>query len=1548
MPADAPQPPDPRDTPDQAPADAAPTARKPLTARRLRRKLWRVFLFVFVTILIAGVILTRTGITRALILPRLESALGAEIDARSVVINPDASVLFRDVVVRVPDVPGPEGEVFRAERLLVEIDWSRIPTPAAIAKVELESPVLRLSQNADTGAITAARLGLFSGPRGSTPLTLPTVVVRSGRVELGEHDSAGTPYAVLAEFPLSGVLAPQPGDRPDRSLFSLTQRAGETGLEVTGYIDPDGVTFTVGGVDLNDWPTTAIPSRFRDLWEQLQLDGRIIPRTVAITSDGAVAITVDLQRVALTLPFTAENARSKEPARLSEVTGRLLVSEQRISADLTGRAGPLEQRVQFDFFGFDPQQSPFVARLITPRLRWERDIAVLDYVPPDVIEQTDRFGQPEADVEAVIWLARRLPDIQADEGLLARYQKPDDLAPIDENPVAVRLSGALAMRNGTAAFRGFPYPFHDLSVDFRFNTRRLLVENIDGISRSGARLTGGGSISPLGPTSAVDLDLTVTGLTIDEDLLGALNPARRKLVDVLFNEREYAELVDEGLIRTPEQVRPILERLEAIEAEKAAWAGGGGIAAGELARLNAEEAELVAQRDSVPVFALGGEARVDMRFIREEGVVSIWTRDIRLNFPTVGFLTEMFAMPAIGRDVEVTIGEDEFTLAVEDGKAINGGDVTIDAVMDTSDAAKAASPDGDTLPRVRVEARDIPIGPLLIRAIAGPESAAGANGGATDDQPMGPARLADLLTALGLGGQVDADADIVPNYTGDRSRLDYTIRTRLEDLTADIAGARTRMTGGSGSALVDRDSVELDITGDLVAETTNPDGSPATAPDASLLATIQLPPGADWGDLRSSDDDEEGDPFDDDDPDGFEGPVRARIDAAVVLPAADLAIPAEPIVALFSGSAADKLADLRARYRPEGRLGITTTIRGTLGDAFADDSDINVALTGMQRVDFDYESLRLAATDSLGHAIVLLGPRPRVAFDAFSVDLATIDAPGRAPAPAGRLSILETVEIGEAFATTPLSITLERGRFESPLTRRSIQRLPTLLGLAQTYEPRGLFDLDLRRIRAGAYEGAARPRTLTVRTPRGDLAFPEASGAIAFAQRTGAFEDIHLRAPGVDLHAQGDWTITGNGTEIDLLLDTRSDGLPPALVGLAPQTIGEVFDALDLAVAGETTVESLDLAMRALPGGGFADVRATGVARFADASLAIGLPVTEATGSVAFDAERPDPARPADYTLDISAERARFMGLRVTGVSAHVMTGEQPASVLVPDFVASAHGGRISAAVRLSPPDDAGARRYWTDLHLAEVRIAPLLEDVRVAGEITLADEVRADLRAARPDEPDPWDQSADRSRGLLSANFSLTGTVGQTEGRRGRGRIIAGGGPVLQLPLLTPLIEFSSLQIPSGDELGLAYANLLMDSRGITFEHFAVLSDSIELVGYGDMTLPGAELDIRVRSRAVNRIPVLTSVVESVRDELISTRLTGTIGEPKVTAVTLEETRRVLGSLMGGVAETDRLREISQREADARARIRRAGSMLSRSGAGEASPTRVGGNDAP
>ena len=1498
-------------------------AKKPLTPRRLRRKIWRGFLFTVAGLLVAFFILTRTGVTKALVLPRLEAAIGAQIDADSVVITPDLGVLMRGVRVRIPDLSGPAGELFTADRLRVKIDWSALPSPDSVKEIELESPAIRLSQNAETGTINATQLGIFKQKKQPGNIPLPTVVVRNGLVEMGEH-TPDEKYSQLAEFPVSGVLAPQPGGIAGRSLFSLTRRAGESGLEVTGFIDPDGVTFTLGGVNLDAWPSTSIPTRFRDIWERLALQGRIVPRTITISKSGDVEISVDLERVAITLPFTAEDARSDEPVRLTDVTGRIFVSNERISADLTGKAGPLEQQVVFDFFGFDPVTSPFVARLITSKLRWERDIELLDFVPPAVIEQTDRFSQPEAEVEAVIWLARGIDSVPDDQGLLARFKKPEDLAQLND-PSAVRLSGSLALRNGSAAFRDFRYAFDDLSVDFRFTTNELLVENIHGVSPSGARLQGSGRISPLGPTSAVEIGFSVTDLVINDALYGALNDARRELLDTLFNKDEYRDLLDAGLIRSEASARPLRARLEAIEAERAAWVAAGGIAKAELARLEDEEKQI---RDDLllsPVFSLAGPAKVDMQFIRQEGEISIWTRDITITLPRVGFIADMFPLPAIGHNVVVTIKEDETRMTMQRGEAITGGTVAISAIMDTSDAAMANSPDGETLPTIRIEANQIPIDPLLIHAIAGDDDTEG------DQSSPRTNRLADLLTRLGLGGSLDCTADIVPS----NGELDYTINTTLNNLTANIAEAGAIVRNASGSAIVNRRSIELDIKGDLFTPKTG-----AAADNARLRTTITLPDGATWGDVR-------------DDDETLEDQQDPMLDTVFTLPIADIAIPAEPIVGLFDRGAAEKLHDLREQYQPAGRLGVRTSIHGRLGNGFSQSAKISIELDNIQSAEFDYQTLRLGATNSTGFATVRLGEHPTMSFDDFEIDLTTID-PGTNPLPAGRLGIIDPVPLGEAFNTAPFSITLESGRFESPLTLHSISRMPGLSGLAETYQPRGIFDLSLSRLDGGKFKGHAKPRTILLATQRGSIGFPKITGEIDFKPETGTFQSITAASPDAELNIDGFWRMMQTGTEFDLVIGAHAVGMPEPLLGLAPQAIGEIFDSLEIKVAGSTKLDSMALHMRALPSGEFADIKATGSAKMADASLAIGLPITELSGAIRFEASRPDFTVPATFSLDIDADRARIMGLRLTNAHTRILSGTTPGSVLVPDFGADSHGGRITAAVRLSEPAGGlptGERQYWTDLQLAEIRIAPLLADVRIKPDTTLADKVTADL-AAVPDGPDPesiWDQSADRSRGLVSGSFSLAGIVGKTDSRRGRGRIIAGGGPVLQLPLLTPLIEFSNLQLPVGDELGLAYANLILDSRGVTFEDFAILSSSIELQGFGDMTLPGNELDLRVRTRAVNRIPVITDVVESFRNELISISISGTISEPVVSTTTLAETRRVVGSLLGGSPEGEaRLREIGTLGSDARLRIRQAGALLGRSGSGRLSPRRQGVNDAP
>ena len=133
-------------------------------------------------------------------------------------------------------------------------------------------------------------------------------------------------------------------------------------------------------------------------------------------------------------------------------------------------------------------------------------------------------------------------------------------------------------------------------------------------------------------------------------------------------------------------------------------------------------------------------------------------------------------------------------------------------------------------------------------------------------------------------------------------------------------------------------------------------------------------------------------------------------------------------------------------------------------------------------------------------------------------------------------------------------------------------------------------------------------------------------------------------------------------------------------------------------------------------------------------------------------------------------------------------------------------------------------------------------------------------------------------------------------------------GARVMRLPLLLPLIEVSNLQVPRNDPLDFGEAVFILDGDRLIFERLGVFAQSVEIFGYGQMTLPDLALDLRFSSRATSRVPIVSRIIERLRDELVMTRVRGTVREPQVTTEQFTRTRRMLAGVMGeGLTDAER-----------------------------------------
>jgi hypothetical protein len=168
----------------------------------------------------------------------------------------------------------------------------------------------------------------------------------------------------------------------------------------------------------------------------------------------------------------------------------------------------------------------------------------------------------------------------------------------------------------------------------------------------------------------------------------------------------------------------------------------------------------------------------------------------------------------------------------------------------------------------------------------------------------------------------------------------------------------------------------------------------------------------------------------------------------------------------------------------------------------------------------------------------------------------------------------------------------------------------------------------------------------------------------------------------------------------------------------------------------------------------------------------------------------------------------------------------------------------------------------------------------------------------------------------------------------------------VLNVPFLTRLVEVSNFVLPANAKLDFASAEFYLDGGLITFSDLSVYSEAVEILGYGTMTWPAQILDLRFNSRSARPIPVLSAIVQGIRDELVTTHVTGKLGEQQFKLEQFPGTRRMLGRAVGAPQseQARRMLEIERLSGDRSGPVR-TGSPVSPTPSGEALAPDPGGN---
>jgi len=1458
---------------------------------RRRRGVWwwssRLGALCVVLIAVALVLVSQTGVLTGLVVPAIERETGLTVTSARVTLDPGGRVVLEDAVMRAPGIDGLGGELIRMERAEIEFAWpALLRGSVAISRVHLIGPILRVSQDTETGGLNLASLDLGAGSGGA--IETPPILIDRGVLELGEHDDGA--YTRLERLSVAGELAAPDMDgvarlniaaRKTTPGASASTGAMRPDISITGTLSAEGLVARMGGLTLEDWPASIVPSPMRARYAALALEGDTGDATFTMGPDGRINATLELERVALDLPIdpAAGELGQVEPLRMTNTSGTLTFGAETFHADLRGEVDRLEYSVDFDSGGY-VIDAPFTASIGT-RVHIDDTFRGLRFVPDSITDVLDRFSGVSMDVDARIELSR------------------------DAEGAPMRVEGSAVIANGTATYKEFPYRVEELSSRVRFTQDTVSLERIRAKGPTGATLLASGRFEGFGDDSRVELSIDGAAMPIDEALLGALGPNERQLVETLFARAEHEELVRRGLILDPHTHASLVRERGRLAARLRALAelpsDGGGEREGVAARIRE-----IDQRLRTPVFDFGGEISLAVRITRDPSrpEEDRWVTDVDAVLNRAGIVPRQFPLPIIARRVELKVREGLVTLSGGRYAGLGGGWARVEARVERNENGRAAPP------TIEIEAGDIPIDQRLISAIPG-----------ADESDTRGASLGRILDRLRLSGVVACDADIGPRSDGslgydiEASVLEGTARPLTPVADPDSDASRLAIGVEFGTIYVTESSVVVSLDGLVRA-----DGIDASPSEISLLTQITLDPPAPESPA----------------PDMFGPPapgpallVRVRSDAL------DLTLPIEDALEAVSPGLGVTLRERRRDAEPEGVVAFRALLEGRVGSPL----DTDLRLDRIEDLGFTVGAQRYDIAHMEGLARVRVALRTGAELSGFRVPV-SIDGEHAGTLEAdGALPIARGGELLELRNEPPLRVAIRDGRLDASGVRAAIARVGSGRARAflDDYGVGGRFDLsaeitppDQIRLVAserGTYtlpdltlEGVFEPRRVSLDRAGSTLAFDDIRGRVVFTPRGGRIERIEARSgDATSVGVDGIWRTTAErGTTIDLTMHAHTKAVGGSVRAAIPGPVLGVMDRLDLRVGSSTDLERLRV--RA-DGVGTREARfdIEGDAIFRGVSLRLGVDITDMDTRAAFRV-RARPGQRARYTVELDADRLRADTLRMHNARVEIRDDPEVAGgVHVPEFRAGMHGGIVSGSA-WAGPGSGGEPRIAADIRASGVRAAPVFDDLGLP-----AGGLMGPPPPPGSDAHWSWNVNQDLSRGAMTASMSLSGPVDDPDRWIGRGTARIRGGSVVDMPGLINLIEASNLALPSGASLDLADADLYLDGSVMAFERLSISSSNIEIFGYGTLDWTSRSVDLRFRSRSIEPIPIVSDMLEGIRDELITTRVSGAFGSIDYQAEQFGTTKRLIDAMLGR-PETEqqrRLREVQRRSRFGTGRLR-------------------------
>ena len=1434
-----------------------------------RKRRWLIWLLSAVALAGGGYwLLTDSFVTRLVVTGAVGKAIGADVSATSVRVTLGGSVTMRGVSVRSPSVKGQAGEFFRVEQIDADVDLAKtIAGNPWVNRAVLDRPTLRISRAIDDGAVNVG------------------VLASSLSKQTGPKPAPGTPAPKLGEtFKI-------PDLRVQQGIIEVGEHQSATG------------TYTIlkqmnvsGQVEQTAEGNASVLSFRQDntTGDALIVRGRVWNEGVSVALQG-------LDLTALTPESTPTATR--ELFRQTALEGKVP------EATLTYLfAGTWEGQLALDNVALnlpvDVQPDETTDGTILPvpesekgkRLRMAGTTGVirltnagvsgelrgqLEQLPYEVkfISQgpspdaawtmtltSDNVviqRQPAILKFAPGLVRRRLRDFSDPQGSVdATVTISRGAVTTQEPKAALAVSGAFKLNGLTAAFHKFPYQWKNIRGTVVFDDQSVRFDDITGTSPSGATISATGSFVPPTDDAKVEINVRALGIPVDERLDAAMFArGLEEVMPQLFSQEQYQRLIAAGLVVPQSTHDTALRELAAFER------------AGQGDSPQARDARNVIAK---PVFDLAGKLDVAVRIWREFGPQGEWFDEVNIALPDVGVLLNVLPYPMRAKDVKIVQANNVATVTGGTYTGLRGGEIAIGALVDFERIRKSG---GDFIPDVDATAKNLPVDDLLLFALP----SVGAEG---SKQP-----LSNWLSPLDPAGQVKASATL---RLTDAGTTNYDIRAWYEGALspADESGTkRVVMQNATATVRVQREHVSVIAEADI--SQANLAGGAVSRVRTTLDSTVPR--------------------------DGTLG--QTTIDIAA--PALDVGAHVEDIVRVFAASAAGQIADVRRKHNPQGLADVTTHV--SWKDNTQPAGTVNITKPRTAIITYAGEQFAINPDDAGNNDATVL-----VQFDSIGSRVEMSGSTTIADATARVRSTLQFSQTGER-TSGETTVTAAQLDFSSPLLHAVLRDAGQawIADELTSKQVSGLFDADVQVSSLGtnttttAVTGTITPKSLSLVAEDEPITFDTVAGTIhLLGNRGGKVEGLQLTTNDWTLAADAAWSKDGDTpnaqTSLDATMSLQADSLTPSFRAILPSAVAAAITELDVRVPGGLSIQNAPVTANFSSTGEVQRLSTFGSILLQNASAELGVSMREATGALDYSYEYID-GQGSDVTMTALLQHVRAAAVQMTDARID-LTASANGEVLIPSFSARVHGGRIAGKVRIGAPlptvGEVPPRTFEIATNASGVRFATVLSDLRSRNKPT--DKLPSTV-------PEPASELAnDDSRGVLSGSFTLTGSTGRDQGRQGRGTFTIRGGEVLSLPALVPLVRVTNLQLPTSETLDYAFADFYVSGPTISFEQLAISSKSVGLYGVGTATWPDLNLDLRFKAGNRSRIPVLTSVIEGLREELLTTRVRGPIDSPEVKNESFTGTRDAFATLFGNKLEDRRKLDAMEQAVPAEQRRRR------------------------